>query len=72
LIYTNPNYRGQKLCQNNIKYIIELCSEYIKKYNLEVDANNISALTCYIKIGFKKVGEEIYNGKLEYLLELNI
>ena len=33
LVYTNPDYRGQKICQSNIDYMIQLTKKYIKKYD---------------------------------------
>jgi len=68
LVYTNPDYRGQKICQTNIATMIEL-TPYIKKYELVVDVDNIPALTCYIKNGFKKIRKK---SNMEYLLRLTI
>ena len=39
MVYTNPDYRGQKICQSNIAHMINLTKKYIKKYELEVDIN---------------------------------
>lgn len=38
-VYTHKNYRGQKLCQYNIKKLLQLSIKKlnIKKYHLEVD-----------------------------------
>lgn len=66
LVYTNPDYRGQKICQTNIAYMIRLTKKYIKKYELHVDVHNIPALKCYENNGFKiKI-----KSKGEYLMRL--
>jgi hypothetical protein len=57
MVYTNPEYRGQKICQTNIEYIINLTKKYIKTYELKVDVDNIAALKCYENNGFKKIRE---------------
>ena len=68
LVYTNPDYRGQKICQSNIACMIELTKKYIKKYELHVDIHNIPALKCYENSGFKiKI-----KSKKEYLLRFTI
>lgn len=51
MILVNENYRGKKICQNSIKYLIKL-TNYIKLYELEVRPKNIAAIKCYEKIGF--------------------
>lgn len=72
MVYTNPEYRGQKICQTSIKYLINLSKKYIKKYELEVDVNNIPALKCYENVGFKKIKENNLKGKKYYLMRLKI
>ena len=69
LVYTNPDFRGQKICQTNIAYMINMTRKYIKKYELEVDINNLPALKCYENNGFKKV--KVLSEKY-YLLRLKI
>jgi len=69
LVYTNPEFRGQKICQTNIAYMINLTRKYIKKYELEVDINNLPALKCYENNGFKKI--KVLSEKY-YLLRLKI
>ena len=55
MVYTNPKFRGQGMCQNMVKYIVESSKKYIKKYELEVIENNIPAIKCYEKVGFKYI-----------------
>jgi ribosomal protein S18 acetylase RimI-like enzyme len=72
LIYTNLDYRRKKICQHNIKYIIDLTKKYINKYELEVDPDNIPALKCYENNGFVKIKENIINNKNYYLMQLKL
>ena len=55
MVYTNPKYRGQGICQNMVRFIVELSKKYIKKYELEVITNNIPAIKCYERVGFKYI-----------------
>jgi ribosomal protein S18 acetylase RimI-like enzyme len=66
LVYTNPEYRGQQICQNHIKHLIYL-NKGIKIYELHVLKNNLSAIKCYENIGFKKIKEATHN---DYLMRL--
>ena len=52
MVYTNPDYRGQKICQTNIQTLIDSSNETIKTYELEVDANNPAAIKCYENVGY--------------------
>jgi RimJ/RimL family protein N-acetyltransferase len=54
MVYTNPKYRNKKICQENIKLLIELTSDKynIYTYELDVETNNESAIKCYKKNGF--------------------
>jgi RimJ/RimL family protein N-acetyltransferase len=72
LVYTNPDYRGQQICQNSIKYLIELNEKICNKFELEVDIDNASAIKCYENIGFKKIKETNYDGKIICLMRLKI
>jgi predicted GNAT family N-acyltransferase len=72
MVCTNSEYRGQKICQTSIKYIINLSKKYIKKYELEVDINNIPSLKSYENVGFKKIKENNLKGKKYYLMRLKI
>jgi RimJ/RimL family protein N-acetyltransferase len=69
LVYTSPEFRGQKICQTNIAYMINLTKKYIKKYELEVDINNLPAVKCYENNGFKKIKKQF---KTYHLLRLKI
>lgn len=53
MVYTNPNYRGKKICQTSINKLISLTKKQFNIYELEVDPDNISAIKCYENIGFK-------------------
>ena len=39
LVYVNPEYRGQKICQNHIQHLIKLTN--LSKYELHVLKDNI-------------------------------
>jgi ribosomal protein S18 acetylase RimI-like enzyme len=70
LVYTNPEFRGCKICQNHIRHLIGLHKDFTKKYELEVDTDNIPAIKCYENIGFKKIS---IDKKLNiYLMRLQI
>ncbi len=60
LVYTNPNFRGQKICQTNIAHMINLTKKYIIKYELDVDIDNHAAIKCYENNGFKKIKKVSY------------
>ena len=68
LVYTNPDYRGLKMCQNHIKHLIDLHKDSIKTYELHVDKDNIPAIKCYENIGF----EIIHSVKGDYLMRFHI
>ena len=53
LVYTNENYRGQGICKNSINFIINKTKKNIKKYELQVQVDNIPAIKCYEYNGFK-------------------
>jgi ribosomal protein S18 acetylase RimI-like enzyme len=55
MVYTNPKFRGQGICQNMVRFIIDNSKKYIKKYELEVITNNIPAIKCYERVGFKYI-----------------
>ena len=67
LVYVNPEYRGQKICQNHIQHLIKLIK--LSKYELHVSKKNISAIKCYENIGFKKIKDDEPN---TYLMRLKI
>ena len=60
-VYTNPKYRGHKMCQKNIKLLVQLTTDVhnIKIYELDVEIDNISAIKCYENNGFIKVIDTI-------------
>ena len=69
-VYTHKSYRGKKLCQYNIKKLLELSIEKlkIKKYHLEVEKDNKPAIKCYLKCDFKIIKKN----KDFYLMEYKI
>jgi hypothetical protein len=68
LIYTNADYRGQKICYNNIKFLVNISKKYINKYELEVDVNNPAAIKCYENNGFKIIKKVNLGVDNEYYL----
>jgi ribosomal protein S18 acetylase RimI-like enzyme len=72
-VHTNKKFRKKKLCQNNLKKMIELTNKHfgIKKYILDVDSNNKPAIKCYKKIGFEIVEkiEDKYAGKYNKMVK---
>jgi ribosomal protein S18 acetylase RimI-like enzyme len=71
LVYTNPDYRGLKICQNHIRHFINLHNtnnKDNKTYELHVDINNIPAIKCYENIGF----ENISKNKDNYFMRLEL
>ena len=55
LVHTLQQYRGQGLCQLNIKKLIKYTQKRSKItfYKLGVDVSNTTAVKCYQKCGFK-------------------
>jgi hypothetical protein len=51
MVFTNVKYRNKGVCQLNLEKMIALTK--LKMYELEVDIDNVSAIKCYEKIGFK-------------------
>jgi RimJ/RimL family protein N-acetyltransferase len=72
LVYTNPLFRGQGICQNMMRSIVELSKKYIKKYELQVVENNIPAIKCYEKVGFKYVRKVTSSQSTSNLMRLVI
>ena len=54
-VRTNRNFRKIGLCYRNIKKLIELSNNKlnIHSFSLEVEKDNIAAIKCYQKNGFK-------------------
>jgi RimJ/RimL family protein N-acetyltransferase len=77
-VYTNPKYRGQKMCQKNIKLLIYLTSDLynIKIYELHVEIDNVSAIKCYENNGFVFIKDTIeewnIKGKLKQVQKMNL
>jgi len=67
-IYTNPDYRGQKICYNNVKFLVDISKKYINKYELEVDVNYSAAIKCYENNGFKIIKKVNLGVDNEYYL----
>jgi len=72
MVYTNPKFRGQGICQNMIKFIINNSKKYIKKYELEVVTINIPAIKCYEKVGFKYIRKVTFSQSSSNLMRLII
>jgi predicted GNAT family N-acyltransferase len=71
MVFTNEKYRGNKICQNNIKKIISLTKNMFNIYELEVKPENFAAIKCYENVGFVFVKTVTYtkNGS-NYILNL--
>ena len=69
LVYTNPTYRGLKICQNHLKQLIDMHKDTITTFELYVDVDNIPAKKCYENIGFSIVDK--HKGNV-YLMRLQI
>lgn len=54
-VHTNKKYRGKGYCQKNLKKLTDLANEKlgIEKFELEVEIDNIPAIKCYERVGFK-------------------
>lgn len=72
MIYTNENYRGQGICKNSIKFIINKTKKDIKKYELEVVVDNIPAIKCYEYNGFKIIKKIKYTRINNETIEHNL
>ena len=59
MVFTNPKYRGKKICQNNIQKLIKLTDNF-NTYELEVEPDNVPAIKCYESIGFKYVKQTVH------------
>lgn len=59
-LYLTPKFRGKGLC----KTIVEHAVSRKKNLNLDVDLDNIPAIKCYKKAGFKFVKEMYYYNPL--------
>jgi len=52
LVHTNINFRNLGFCKKNINKFLYLMKDYCKKIILHVEKNNISAIKCYLSVGF--------------------
>lgn len=54
-VHTNKKYRGKGYCRKNLKKLTDLANKKLKinKFTLEVEIDNIPAIKCYEKVGFK-------------------
>ena len=70
-VYTNPKYRGQKMCQNNIKLLVDLTTEIynITTYELDVEIDNLSAIKCYQNNGFIFIKDSIEEWNIKGILK---
>ncbi|MGI9554675.1 MAG: GNAT family N-acetyltransferase [Vampirovibrionia bacterium] len=59
-LYVTPEFRGKGIC----KQIIEYAVSKKKNLNLDVDPDNIPAIKCYERAGFKFVKEITYYNPL--------
>jgi len=64
MVFTNEKYRGNKICQNNIKKLIELTKNIFNIYELEVRPDNVIAIKCYENIGFTFIKIDKYNNNI--------
>ncbi len=69
MVHTNSKYRNKKFCQKNINlFVSNLNNISIDKFALYVDIDNVSAVKCYEKCGFKII--KVHKEK-QYLMEKN-
>jgi len=59
-VYVTPEFRGKGMC----KKIIDDAVSRKKNLNLDVDPDNIAAIKCYRRAGFKFVREMTYYNPL--------
>lgn len=66
-----PDYRQKGLGKRLMEFYIDFCeAKGVKKYYLEVDSQNISALRLYQSFSYKEVGKRknFYKGKNDALI----
>ena len=69
LVYTNPTFRGNQICFNNIKKIIEYAKKIkLMTVSLNVNNDNLGAIKCYNKCGFKTIKKNDIEQKMIYHL----
>jgi ribosomal protein S18 acetylase RimI-like enzyme len=52
MVHTNKNFRNLGFCKENIYKFLNLMKDCCKKIILHVEKNNISAIKCYLSVGF--------------------
>lgn len=70
-IWVDALYRRKKIGESLLKYLDQLAQEQdVDNISLEVECNNESAVSLYLKLGYKVVGkrEKYYQGKDGYLM----
>jgi len=72
MVHTNLNYRGKKICQGNIKKLINLSKKNLKEFELYVLQNNISAIKCYERCKFVVSKEIICENEQYYKMILSL
>jgi RimJ/RimL family protein N-acetyltransferase len=55
LVYTNPMYRGQKICQHSIEFLLRKTKRDVDNYELDVLTANEAAKKCYENNNFTVV-----------------
>ena len=72
MVHTNHKYRNKNICTRTIDKIISITKNIFSKYELEVEEDNIAAIKCYQKNGFKYVKTKKYNDVKVNIMILNI
>jgi RimJ/RimL family protein N-acetyltransferase len=72
MVHTNHKYRKKNICTRTIDKLISITKNNFNKYELEVEEDNIAAIKCYQKNGFKYVKTKIYNNIKVNIMILNI
>jgi ribosomal protein S18 acetylase RimI-like enzyme len=67
MVHIIPEYRGFKICSDMIKLLVKLTNETHQKveYRLDVDPQNIPAIKCYERVGFKEESRTDENIKMK-------
>lgn len=57
-VYIQPDFRGKRISQKLIENIIQECSNLFEQVLINVNADNLSAITIYKSLGFNEYGQE--------------